>query len=341
MSLTYQEIHETYSSLKKIAALVETEASGLSRVFREKILVFVGCGSSYAIAKSLALISSMRFRRPALAMAAGDLLLHADRYAPFLEQTVLVAISRSGSTSEILLAVEALAERCCNFELASLCCVEGSPLSKMSKFVLEMPWAFDKSVCQTRCVTSLYFAGVMLIAKALEDTALLEDLKGIVQGGDAFMASIEPVLQEAAVKDWDHAVVLADAEIAGLAEEGALAYKEICQLPSNFYHLLDARHGPMVLFGPNTLVVIALSSGDKQELDMVRDVIKKGACVIVYSDMLMEIEGALNIAFGQKLGHAARGIPFILINQLVSFYKSKSTGADPDAPTGLDPWIKL
>ena len=340
MSLTYREIQDTYPSLEKTAALVEA-SPGLSGIFEQKTVAFIGCGSSYAIAKSLALISSIRFKCPTLAIAAGDLLLHADRYAPLLEQSALVAISRSGSTSELLMAVDELAERKCSFQLISLCCVESSPLSQKSQFSLEMPWAFDESVCQTRCVTNLYFAGALLIAGAGDDRMMAEDLKRTVAGGNAYMASIEPLLKKVALEDWDNAVVLADAEIGGLAEEGALAYKEICQLPSNYYHLLDARHGPMVLFGPKTLAVIGLSSGNKRELDMVQDVARKGARVIMYSDISLEVEGVLNISFGQKLTHAARGIPFILINQLLSFYKAASTGVDPDAPTGLRAWIKI
>lgn len=33
-----------------------------------------------------------------------------------------------------------------------------------------------------------------------------------------------------------------DAELCGICEEGALTFKEICQVDSNYYHLLDARH---------------------------------------------------------------------------------------------------
>ena len=37
-----------------------------------------------------------------------------------------------------------------------------------------------------------------------------------------------------------------------IASEGALAFKEIARIPSISYHLLDVRHGPMVLIDDKT-----------------------------------------------------------------------------------------
>jgi fructoselysine-6-P-deglycase FrlB-like protein len=137
-------------------------------------------------------------------------------------------------------------------------------------------------------------------------------------------------------------VVLGDAELGGLCEEGALAFKEICQLPSNYYHLLDVRHGPMVLVGPETLVIAVLSSGGNElELALVRDALKKGATVVVYSDQPLNLPGAVVISFGEVLLPPARGVPAIALCQLISYHKSFLTGADPDKPDGLSPWIRL
>lgn len=342
MSITFKEIHDTYPALEKTVSLADTRADGFKKLLDShgKPVVYIGCGSSYSIAKSLAVITCTQLHRQSFALAGGDLLIHADSYAPCLEGATLVAVSRSGQTSEMLRAVEKLRALGCRFSLVSYCCVEGSPLSKASDLALDMPWAFDASVCQTRCVTCLYCCGAMLVALAAGNAALVSDLRKAVAQGPAYMARIEPQIEQAARGSWTHAVVLGDAEIGGICEEGSLTYKEICQLPSNYYHMLDSRHGPMVLFKKNTLVVIA-TSGDAMELDLVRDVVRKGAQVIVYSDQPLEIEGTLNIAFGDRLAHIARGIPFLLINQLLSYHKSQQTGVNPDLPDGLDPWIKL
>ena len=139
-----------------------------------------------------------------------------------------------------------------------------------------------------------------------------------------------------------HAVVLADAEIEGLAEEGALVFKEVCQLPSSYHHLLDVRHGPMVLIGNQTLVIAAPGKSSELERDLLRDAKAKGAFVVAFTDTATELEqGVMYSFFGQSLTHIAKGIPLIVLCQMIAYFKSLKTGADPDKPTGLDPWISL
>jgi len=160
----------------------------------------------------------------------------------------------------------------------------------------------------------------------------------MLQSGDDYLDRAEHLAKELAPLPWSRAVTLADAELEGLAEEGALVFKEVCQLPANYYHVLDSRHGPIVLFGEQTLILVALGVGNELEQSLLRDLEKKGSHVVALSDV-SAVGSTLN--FGRPLTHIARGIPFILLCQLVAYEKSKVTGADPDQPTGLDPWIAL
>lgn len=290
----------------------------------------------------MAAMARMRCGIPAMELAGGDVLLHAERYATCLDGGVLIAVSRSGSTSEILLAVEKLKSLGCRFKLVSLTCVQNSKLSALSDMSLEMPWAFDKSVCQTRTVSCLYFAFAYCLAIQLKDQALLDDLRWIAANGLSYAHDIEATAKDIAALPWTHAVVLGDAEICGLCEEGALAFKEICQLPSNYYHLLDSRHGPMVLFNEKTLILAVLSDCSDYELDFIRDVVKKGSTAVVWTDNTpVQIDGVKSISAGRPLSHIARGLPFIMLCQLITYFKSFHSGANPDAPDGLDAWISL
>jgi len=205
-----------------------------------------------------------------------------------------------------------------------------------------MPWAFDHSVCQTRTVSCLYLFFLYCVANLAGDEKLTADLRAVVAGGPAFISDNEAALEAVALGDWTHAVVLGDAELAGLCEEGALVFKEICQVPSNYYHLLDVRHGPMVLIGEGTIVIAVISNvQNRLELDVLSDLVAKGATVVAYSDEPLMAPGVLSIAFGRRLEHPARGLPAIAVCQLMGFYKSRQTGADPDKPEGLSPWITL
>lgn len=345
MHLTYSEIKDQYNALNKTADCISAVIGDVKKLFdrtRPRSLVFFGCGSSYSLAQSLALAAQINLKLPAVAIPAGDYMLHTGSYSGFLGGTLAVVISRSGSTSEVVAAVEHL-KAAVDAPVLSICCTEGSRLSKLSDMTVVMPWCYDKSVCQTRTVSCLYLAGMLMFSKLAGNEKLTDGLERAVAGGPSFLSWYEEELKFVASKSWKHAVVLADAELAGIGEEAALAFKEICQRASNFHHVLDVRHGPMVLIDRDTLVIAALSDGDQYELDLIADVARKGAELIVYSDIPLDglPEKALNVSFGKSLPHAARGLPLVLIAQLVSYYRAVADGVNPDEPGGLSPWIKL
>jgi fructoselysine-6-P-deglycase FrlB-like protein len=346
---TYSELKDQYRALDKTIKYLDKKMDDIKSFYAEsdaERLVFLGCGSSYSLAKSGALIAKTKLNKCADAFAAGDLLLHFDSYAKYLEGAIVVAISRSGSTSEMLYCIKELKEKC-NVKVVSMICVEQTKLAAISDLVLEMSWAFDASVCQTRTVSCLYAATAYIMASLAGDTKLSEDILKVIESGNKFMLKYEPeIINQAArvcATDWDNVVTLGDGECAGIVEEGALAFKEICQLPSNYYNMLDVRHGPMVMIKPNTMVIILMSSStNKFELDLISDVQAKTDFVIVYSDLPVKAgKGVYNVVFGEEISHISRGLPFILICQMLSYYKALAIGVNPDNPSGLSPWIKI
>jgi len=341
MPITYDEIHDTFNALQKTEAYLESEWAGIETFLRgADKFVFVGCGSSYSIAKSFAAICIMGTGKPASAVAAGDVILHAQRYKKAVDGAAVVFISRSGRTSELLMALDAMESQGCDFEVASLICADGTPLGARSSLVLSTPWAFDESVCQTRCVTNFYFIAAYVYAKIAGETSLMNDLRFLLSDG-GYISRAEALAEEISGLPWTHVVVLADAELEGIAEEGSLVFKEVCQLPSNYHHLLDVRHGPMVLIGGKTLVLAVIGGSRKLEHDLLGDMKKKDALTVAFVNGTDELEDIRVTGFGRPMSHIACGIPFIILCQLIAYYKSKVTGADPDKPEGLDPWIAL
>jgi len=345
MALTYKEMHDTFNALEKSADYLEKHWADIEAFFRSNDrFIFVGCGSSYSNAKSFAMICAMSAGKSVMALAAGDILLHAERYKQCIDGAAVVFISRSGRTSELIKALDALKDIGCNIKVASFVCADNTPLGDKSDLVLSTPWAFDESVCQTRCVTNAYFMAAYIGAKMTDNTSVMLDLRLMITEGPAYLEKAEALAKEIAAEQWTHAVVLADAELEGIAEEGSLVFKEVCQLPSSYHHLLDVRHGPMVLIGKETLVLVALGTSCELEISLLNDIKAKDANVVAFCadcDTCKEVEGIRFSCFGEPLSHVAKGIPFIVLCQMIAYYKSKETGADPDKPTGLDPWISL
>ena len=345
MYLTEKELFSQYDALSQTYDQILSQSEEIKTFFKSSgcaSITFIGCGSSYSLAKSAALAARLRLNVPTYSFSAGDVLLNFDRYTPILRGTLLVSISRSGSTSEVVLLVEK-AKKELGIPCVSLCAKVGSAIGAMAGLNVDIPWAFDESVCQTRCVTNLYLATMMFAAILSGDSALLRSLKNVIAQGPAFIKNNRDALEKIAQKDWNNAVVLADGELEGIAEEGSLAFTEICLLHSHYFHLLDVRHGPIVLIDDKTLVIAALSPDENHHQDnLLKDIKARGATLVVFSDRAEPAPHAdLNITVPTQEAHAANGIPLIFLPQALSFFKALATGVNPDAPTGLDPWIKL
>ncbi|MBP2001458.1 fructoselysine-6-P-deglycase FrlB-like protein [Paenibacillus shirakamiensis] len=307
-------------------------------------ITFIGCGSSYCLSESAAFSCRLRSGLPAHALAAGDLMLNPERYSSILEDTLLIAPSRSGSTSEVVEAVRSLQDHG-PIAVMALSCVSDSPLSTMANVSLELPWAFDHSVCQTRTVTNLYVANLMLTAFLGNDEVVIADIQKAIDQGESYMQRVESDIRNVADFAWTNAVVLADGELYGLASEGALALTEIAKVQAHSYHLLDVRHGPMVTVGSDTLVIAAITgNGSEHQRNLIRDIKGRGATIIAFADHADAVATEyvdLAVISDQSLDVAVQGIPFIFIPQIVALTSADRQGINPDQPDGLVAWVKL
>ncbi|MDF2986221.1 MAG: hypothetical protein K0R50_1731 [Eubacterium sp.] len=346
MSITYSEIKNQYEALRKTFDHLINQKPRLLDFFKKnqpKSIVFIGSGSSYYISQSFEIITRVKMGIPSLSLAAGDLMINTEKYLPLIENGMIFAVSRSGSTSEIINAInniKAIAE----VPVISITCINNSPLERISDYTVQIPWAFDESVCQTRTVTNIYAAGVQVLSACCDAADIINDLDSVITSGDEYMEKYEESLKRIAELDWDNVMILADGELQGISMEAALAFKEISQLHSGYHHVLDSRHGPIVMVSEKTLVIACITEDDyKAQTALIKDMVKKGAKVIVYTDKkLEEIEGVLlHVSSGTSLDHVVRGVPFIYISQIVSYYKAIQRGTNPDKPDGLDAWIEL
>lgn len=349
MSLTYQEIKQQYIALQQTFDYMQANREAITEFVQSRgihSITFVGCGSSYCLSESAAFSTRLRAGLPALPLAGGDLMLNLDKYRTLLTNTLLVAPSRSGSTSEVVEAVRQIqAHTDLSVPILALSCVTDSPLSKLADLSLELPWAFDHSVCQTRTVTNLYTANLMLTAFIGNDEALLHDIQTAIQLGEAYMERVEQSIRQAADFHWTNAVILADGELQGLAAEGAIALTEIAKVQAHSFHLLDVRHGPMVTVGADTLVIAALTEqGTAHQFNLMQDIKARGAKIIAFSDQASSVPTELvdlAVIADHKLDSAAQGIPFIYIPQIVALSSAERQGMNPDQPDGLVAWVKL
>lgn len=345
MFLTEKEILDTPAALEKTCRYFRAQLDGHKHFFARNPLrkfAFFGCGSSYMLAKSAAAVFGALPATSACAIPAGDYLLDPASWQEALKGSIVVALSRSGRTSELVLAVRDI-RLSLGCPVISLSAQRGSDLAPVSQLDIVLDWCYDQSVCQTRTVTNFYAAILLLAAVYSDDAALCQGVHTAAAQCEAFQQTNRAALENVAALEWEDAVVLADGPLCGIAEEGALAFTEISMLCGRYFHLLDYRHGPIVISRQDTLTLMVLRPGEEElQKAMAADVLALGGPLLTISDRPGNPWGGVaNLQIEGLAPFAVWGIPFIYVAQMLALLKALRLGRNPDAPKGLDPYITL
>ena len=172
----------------------------------------------------------------------------------------VLAISRSGTTTEVLRLLEALSGR---VETVAVTAVAGTPVARCASRALVLDFADERSVVQTRFPTTVL---------ALLRTRLGGDVEGAARDAErALDAEIVAVPDHAG-----HFVFLGRGWTVGLACEAALKMREMVGAWAEAYPAMEYRHGPISVAGERS-VVWAL--GDVPG-DLLNDVRATGARIV-------------------------------------------------------------
>jgi fructoselysine-6-P-deglycase FrlB-like protein len=227
LSLIEPEIADQPAAWARAAALAPT----VDLLPAGARVALVGCGSSWSAAAAIAALRERAGHGETDAFAASEAPLGRgyDR---------VVAISRSGTTSEVRLA---LARVPAGTPKVAVVGAAATPIGRECDAVVCLDFADDQSVVQTRFVTTTV---------ALARAVLEEDLGPAVEDGRSALAQALP----ADATSRPHHVFLGVGWCAGLAAAAALVMRETAQVLSEAYPAMEYRHGPIALAGPRTAV---------------------------------------------------------------------------------------
>jgi fructoselysine-6-P-deglycase FrlB-like protein len=195
-------------------------------------MLVIGCGTSAFMAMSFAALRE-RAGFGETDWAYGSEVPAGRRY------DAVLAISRSGTTTEIVDAMTALRA---DTKLL-LTAVPDSPLASLVDREVALDYADETSIVQTRFPTT----ALMLLRTSLgeDPAAALADVAKAVDG----VLPADPT-------EHDHFVYLGTGWTVGLAYEAALKMRESAQAWAEAYPAMDYRHGPIAVAGPKSLVWI-------------------------------------------------------------------------------------
>lgn len=296
---------------------------------------FTGCGSTYYLALAAAALFEELLGLPARALPASELWLNP-RLALSPGPTLLIAISRSGETTETLRACERLADSS-GCTLLTLSCYPDHALATRGRVNLVLPAGQEKSIAQTRAFTSLYLACVALIALWADRDDVVDQLARLPEIGRRLLAEHAGRARSLGQRrDLDRFYFLGSGARYGLACELSLKMKEMSLSHSEPFHFMEFRHGPQSMVTPTTLITGLVSEANRTpECRVLEEMRELGAHVLAIGEM------EAGVAFESGIEEPARNVLYLPIGQLLAFEHALARGLDPDAPRHLDAVVKL
>jgi fructoselysine-6-P-deglycase FrlB-like protein len=300
VGLTEAEIASQPDCWRRAAALLP-EVGGLLPASGERVAV-VGCGTSWFIAQCYAAA------REAAGLGETDAFAASEMPAGRVYDRVL-ALSRSGTTTEILRLLEVISGR---QPTVAITADPRTPITSAVDAIISLDFADEQSVVQTRFATS--------------ELALLLAQLGLEV--EPIAAAAERVLAEplpGGLTDGSQYTFLGTGWTVGLASEAALKLREAAGLWAESYPAMEYRHGPIAVTGPGSLVWMLGSAPE----GLAEEVAATGGTMWPGADGAgAGGAGADRVAAGHPLAELVRV-------HRVAVTVARAAGLDPDRPRNL------
>ena len=335
---TWTEIQSQPQAWDATLEYLESQATALRAFLQEQQFdqaVFTGCGSTYYL--SLAAAASLREigGLNAAGLPASEIWLNPRASFPTGQRTLLVAVSRSGETTETLRAVEAF-KAAGRGPVLTLSCYADRPLASMGDLNLVIEPGQEQSIAQTRAFSTLYLATLYLAALRGGRADLLAELDRLPAAGRQLIDTSAPLARELATNAaLARCFFLGSGARYGLAAEISLKMKEMSLSESEPFHFLEYRHGPQSMANPGTLIVGLLSdSSHGPESAVLRDMRAHGARTVAIGAREAEVALA-------PVDELVRGPLYLPFGQLLAYERAIWRGLTPDQPHQLSAVVKL
>ena len=328
---TTKEINEQPGILKKV--LEKEKVIKKIMVFSgEERIGFIGCGSSYYLPIAVSYHIRRILNITAYPFTGYGTVRYPDTRFENNKKYLIIAISRSGESSETVNALESLKKNS-RFNTISLTCESNSAITKLSDKSLVLEFVDEKSIVMTQAVSSMIFA-LQIAMKDRGIDIIPELLQDIIDNASSLFERID-------LKQFSHFVYLGYDEYLGIASEGALKVREMALCHSEVYETLEYRHGPKSLVSRNSLICFLPSSESFKDEERVSIEMRQlGATTINvspwYSDNFdIWIDTKLDVI--DRSDMVLRLVPL----QILALKKAIQKGINPDKPMHLTKTVKL
>ena len=288
-----------------------------------EVMVVIGCGTSYNLALSIAALANAS-GRAAIAVPGGEWLNRPQSYWPRWQRAHVVALSRSGATTETVAA--ARASRAAGAFVTAITAEADSDLARHCDRLLVAETHPAEGIVMTSSASLMLLLGAQLLGYPVE-AGVIDAARGVLEAFDTRLPAL--------IAGRSHFVFLGGGALYGIALEAALKLMEMSQIFTQAFHPLEYRHGPISLVDEHTVAVM-LYSADQQDAEatLVKELQDKGALVIGFG-------GPGDASFAVPVAPPVTGLACLPALQLLGERAAQSRNIDTVAPRHLTKVVTL
>ena len=205
----------------------------------ERIAV-IGCGSSWFASQIYANLREVAGKGETDAFTASE-------YPFDRSYDRVVAISRSGTTTEVVEALDRLGG---SVPVTAIVGGADSPIGERASDVIALDFADERSVVQTRFCTSTIALLRSWAGGAEALGTAVADARAVLEGISEDFTEFDPAVLDDALIDAEQYSFLGMGWTWGLANEAALKLRESAQAWTESYSSMEYRHGPIAIAAP-------------------------------------------------------------------------------------------
>lgn len=330
---TLKEIHEQPETVMRAAAQDREKVANFARIMKSsKTIYLTGSGTSYHSALVAKHILAKFAKLRAEAIISSEFQYTFD----VIDSTsVLIAISQSGETADVLQSVKAAKEK--GAKILSIVNIPTSSLSRISDSFLSIDCGPEVGVAATKSFTaqlSLIYTVIDAVCNGcLGYSAIRPRLVEAMQ----VMLADEPEIERIAscIADAKDVYIMGRSIHYPVALEGALKIKELAYIHAEGIAAGELKHGPLALIDKNSIVIVINPQDATYDdnLANAHEIKARGATIVGLSnkpddvyDMFIRIPSV-----DESVYPLLEVVPF----QILAYYLALRKDANPDYPRNL------
>jgi glucosamine--fructose-6-phosphate aminotransferase (isomerizing) len=302
-------------------------------------VIFTGCGSTYFLAIWASRLLKELGHKNCISLPASELWISGDTWINSGQKSLLIAISRSGETTETLRAVEYMSANKTG-DILAISCYPKSQLVKMASYSLTTQAGQETSIAQTRSFTNMMLS--VLKFSIGEIPVQLPELmrKSSEKAIATYATTSKDIGCDARIERF---FFLGNGRFYGLANEIMLKMKEMSLSYSEAFHFLEFRHGPMSMVNPTSLIVgLHTPKSFQLENAVLSEMKNLGALTLsVGSAFHSEYTADYQFDLGTEIQEYWLDPLYLPLLQLIAFERAISNHQDPDRPNNLSAVVEL